>query len=67
MIRAALIIAMLALAGCATSPIPIGLPCSVGPIALSKGASTRLTDAEQRQILEVNLTGESLCRWKAPN
>ena len=51
------------LSGCATSPIPIGLPCTVGPIILDKGASTRLTRGEKEQIVSLNETGEVLCRW----
>jgi hypothetical protein len=57
----------LVLTGCATSPIPIGLPCTVGPVILDKGASTRLTRDEQVQIVTLNNTGEQLCRWKAPS
>lgn len=59
-------ICLLALAGCATSPIPLGLPCSVGPIYLDKGASTRLTRHEKEQVVLVNETGAQLCRWKPP-
>ena len=55
------------LAGCATSPVPIGLPCSVGPVLLDKGASGRLTRGEKEQIVTLNRTGEVLCRWRAPN
>lgn len=58
---------LLVLGGCATSPIPIGLPCTVGPVVLDKGASTRLTRAEKEQVLVINRTGERLCRWKAPS
>lgn len=57
---------LLMLGGCATSPIPIGLPCTVGPVVLDKGASTRLTRAEKEQVFVINRTGERLCRWKAP-
>lgn len=66
MVKVISIAALLALAGCAHSPIPIGLPCTVGPIILDKGASTRLTRGEKEQIVVVNETGEVLCRWKAP-
>lgn len=59
--------AVLFLAGCATAPIPIGLPCSVGPIVGDKGASTRWTRSEKEQIITLNRTGEVLCKWKAPN
>lgn len=62
-----LLLPLLALAGCATSPIPIGLPCTVGPVVLDKGASTRLTRSEKEQIVVINNTGEKLCRWTAPN
>lgn len=51
------------LAGCATSPIPIGLPCSVGPIYLSK--DDVLTRRTKENILLVNETGEKLCRWRS--
>ena len=54
------------LAGCATSPIPLGLPCTVGPVILDKGASTRLTRSEKEQIVTLNESGAKLCRWKAP-
>lgn len=57
----------LMLAGCAVSPVPIGLPCNVGPIYLDKGASTRLTRDEQVQIVTLNRAGEQLCRWKPPS
>lgn len=57
---------LLALGGCATSPIPLGLPCSVGPILLDKGASTRLTRDEQVQIVTLNKSGQQLCRWQSP-
>ncbi len=67
MVKALTITAVLLLAGCATAPIPIGLPCSVGPIIGDKGASTRWTRAEKEQIVTLNRTGEVLCRWKAPN
>lgn len=51
---------------CATSPIPLGLPCSVGPVVLDKGASTRLTRSEKEQVVALNETGAKLCRWKPP-
>jgi len=56
----------LPLAACATSPIPLGLPCSVGPVLLDHGATTRLTRNEKEQIVTLNRTGERLCAWKAP-
>jgi hypothetical protein len=62
-----LLLPLLALAGCATSPIPIGLPCTVGPVILDKGASTRLTRAEREQVLVINRAGQKLCRWQPPN
>lgn len=58
--------ALTVLASCATSPIPLGLPCSVGPILLDKGASTRLTRDEQVQIVTLNKSGQQLCRWQSP-
>ncbi len=66
MIRALCVCACLLLAGCAVAPIPIGLPCSVGPVILDKGASTRLTRSEKEQIVTLNRSGEVLCRWKPP-
>lgn len=63
----ALAIICVGLTGCATAPIPIGLPCSVGPVVLDKGASTRLSRGEKEQIVTLNRTGEVLCKWKAPN
>lgn len=54
------------LAGCATSPIPLALPCSVGPVILDKGASTRLTRNEKEQIVALNQSGAKLCRWAPP-
>jgi hypothetical protein len=54
------------LTACATSPVPLGLPCNVGPVVLDKGASTRLTRGEKDQIVALNETGERLCRWRAP-
>lgn len=56
----------LTLAGCATSPIPLGLPCSVGPVILDKDASTRLTRSEKKQIVALNESGAKLCRWHPP-
>jgi hypothetical protein len=68
MMKHIVVLAVVALlAGCAMSPIPLGLPCSVGPIVLDHGASKRLTIDEKRQVLVVNRTGEKLCRWKAPS
>ena len=64
MVKAVILTTVLALAGCAHSPIPIGLPCTVGPIYLDHGASTRLTRDEKKQVLLVNETGEKLCGWK---
>ena len=62
------LIALALLTGCTLSPAPmsIGLPCDVGPVILDKGASTRLTIAEQRQVNTVNDAGEVLCAWKPP-
>lgn len=57
---------ILLLASCATSPVPLGLPCSVGPVVLDKGATSRLTRDEKEQIVALNETGARLCRWKAP-
>lgn len=56
----------LALSGCATSPVPLGLPCTVGPIVLDRGASQRLTRGEKEQIVTLNESGAKLCRWAPP-
>ncbi len=61
-VRVLCICCVLLLAGCATSPVPLGLPCSVGPLYLSK--DDVLTRRTKESILLVNETGESLCRWK---
>jgi len=55
-------VTVLAIPGC--SHFGIGLPCTVGPIELSKGASTRLTRSEKEQIVTLNETGEVLCAWR---
>lgn len=56
-----------ALGGCSLNRfIPVGIPCTVGPILLDTGASTRLTRAEKEQIVTVNETGAKLCHWKPP-
>lgn len=67
MVKALIIALTLPLiSGCATTPIMLGLPCSIGPIILDKGASTRLTTGEKQQVVVVNRTGEKLCQWKPP-
>ena len=66
MVKALMLLPLLALAGCATMPIPVGLPCNVGPVILDKGASTRLTRSEKEQIVTLNNSGVVLCKWKAP-
>ena len=65
--KALIIAVMMLLAGCATAPVPIGLPCSVGTIYGDKGASTRWTRAEKEQIVALNRSGEILCKWKPPS
>lgn len=57
-------LALVSLGGCATSPIPIGLPCSLGPPPLSK--EDHLTRATKEWVVVVAETGQVLCRWKAP-
>jgi starvation-inducible outer membrane lipoprotein len=54
----------LLLAACATTPISIGLPCTVGPILLDKNDD--LTRSTAEQIVTLNESGEKLCRWEAP-
>jgi hypothetical protein len=66
MVKTLIVLACLVLSGCAMSPIPIGLPCSVGPFIADKGASTRWTRSEKEQLIVINSTGEALCRWKPP-
>lgn len=56
---------ILALGGCATMPIPVGLPCSVGPVILDK--ADKLTRATAEQIVTLNNSGVVLCKWKAPH
>ena len=60
--KALIITAALLLGGCAHSPIPIGLPCSVGPLYLSSG--DKLTRHTAEQVVLINETGEKLCNWK---
>lgn len=67
MVKILIIAAVLLVAGCATSPIPIGLPCSVGPFITDKGASTRWTRSEKEQLVVINETGEKFCAWRPPN
>jgi hypothetical protein len=68
MVKALIAIALLApLSFCSTLSIPGTLPCSVGPIILDKGASTRLTRAEKEQVVTVNETGAAICGWRAPS
>lgn len=68
MVKALAIVALvLSLAGCATSPTFLGLPCTVGPFTPDKGASTRWTRGEQEQLRTLNTTGERICDWKPPN
>lgn len=62
--KALIVAGVLLLTGCAHSPIPIGMPCTIGPIYLDKGAATRLSRDEKKQIILVNETGEKLCGWK---
>lgn len=54
----------LALSACATSPVPLGLPCTVGPIRPDPGTDTRWTRAEKEQVVALNATGKALCGWK---
>lgn len=63
-LKLAAIAMVLSLGACAHSPIPIGLPCSVGPIYPSEGFQKRWTRSEKSQVLLVNETGEKLCGWK---
>lgn len=64
--------ALLALAGCAHSPIPIGIPCDVfdrdGKTGFepNRGTSTRWTIGEKEQLIVLNETGERFCGWKPP-
>lgn len=64
MVKALMLLPLLALAGCATMPIPVGLPCNVGPIILDKGANARLTRSEKEQVVTLNNSGAVLCKWK---
>lgn len=72
MVKALSIAVLLLVAGCATSPVPLGLPCSVlsadgkHGFEPDRGASTRWTRGEKEQLRTLNNTGERLCRWRAP-
>jgi hypothetical protein len=73
MVKKALIIAaVLALAGCAHSPVPLGIPCDVfeangkAGFEPDRGASTRWTTGEKEQLIVLNKTGERFCQWKPP-
>lgn len=52
------------LAGCSSTRT--GSLCTVGPIILDQGATTRLTRGEKEQIVVLNQSGEAICGWKAP-
>lgn len=68
MVKALTILALvMTLSACATAPIPIGLPCAVGPIIPDKGAATRWTRSEKEQVIALNQTGARLCRWSPPH
>ena len=54
----------LLLAACAVTPIPIGLPCNVGPVILDK--ADHLTRSTAEQIVVLNESGQKLCQWKPP-
>lgn len=71
-VRLLCIFCILLVAGCATSPVPLGIPCNVFSddgkhgFEPDKGASTRWTRGEKEQLVSLNETGERLCRWRAP-
>lgn len=66
-VRVAIVTVLLAPLGfCSTLSGPGNLPCTVGPIDLDKGASTRLTRDEQVQVDTLNEVGQAICGWKAP-
>lgn len=61
-VRFAALLAFVTLAGCTTAS---GSFCSVArPIRLTKPTVQALTDAEVKEILSLNTTGERLCGWK---
>jgi hypothetical protein len=64
MVKALMLAATLLLAGCATMPIQVGIPCNVGPFEPDKGASTRWTRGEKEQLVTLNETGQRYCGWK---
>lgn len=72
MVKTLSIAVLLLCAGCATSPIPLGIPCTVFSddgrhgFEPDRGASTRWTRREKEQLVGLNETGERLCRWRAP-
>ena len=62
--RAAAIVAVLLLCGCATVP-RTGSLCSAGPIVLDSG--DKLTRSTAEQVVLVNEAGEKICGWRAPS
>ena len=54
----------LLLSGCAKMPIPVGIPCTAGPIIFDK--ADKLTRPTAEQIVALNESGEQLCNWKPP-
>lgn len=68
--KALILSTLLLLSGCATSPIPLGIPCDVfandGKHGMEpdRGASKRWTDSEMDQLIVLNDTGERFCRWR---
>lgn len=73
MMRPLILTVVLLLAGCAHSPIPIGLPCDVfdrdGKTGFEpdKGAGKRWSTTEKEQLIVLNETGERFCGWKPPH
>lgn len=60
----AVLAAAVALAGCPSATT--GSLCHVGPFITDPGATTRLTRGEKEQVRTLNLSGETICGWKAP-
>lgn len=70
--KALAVLGLLLLAGCVPlssyfhdqPPVPVGIPCSAGPIVLDR--ADHLTRATAEQIIALDNAGEALCGWRAP-
>ena len=63
MVKALILVALLAVAGCQTAK---GSFCTIAqPIRPSASTIAAMTDAEVRDVLAHNRKGAALCGWKA--